>query len=142
MDNASTLQDISECILQGQLRCESSGLEEEDIDTSTDCDDTDEGNISCMNHLSAMKKRIALEVEQVRAERACVRRERKYRARLSEAQKQMNRAIRDSNYHVLLSAVDARDSEGAHADADGDDTKLDEWITLDSETSDGITPLI
>ena len=141
MDNASTLQDISECILQGQLRCESSGLEEEDIDTSTDCDDTDEGNISCMNHLSAMKKRIALEVEQVRAERACVQRERKYRARLSESQKQMNRAIRDSNYHVMLSAVDARDSED-EANTDGDDTKLDEWITLDWETSDGITPLI
>lgn len=131
MDNSSTLQDISECIVQGQLRCESSELEEGDIDT--ECDDTDEGNSICLNHLSVMKKRIALEVEQLRAERLRARRVRKYRARLSEAQNEMNQAIRDSNYHMMISAVDTGESGDVDAGA---------WLTLDWETPDGITPLI
>ena len=53
----------------------------------------------------------------------------------------MNQAIRDSNYDMMLSAVDARDGEDG-ANTDGDDSTLDDWITLDWETSDGITPLI
>jgi len=131
MNKSSTGQDISECIIQGQLLFESSSWED-GIGALEDSED--EENNSCMDHLTAMKKRIAVEVERLKAERACVRRARKHQALVSQARIQMNQAIRDSNYQMMVSAVVAGEGEG--------DDEFREWITLDWETSDGITPLI
>ena len=131
----STVQDISECIIHGRLLFESNSWED-GIGALEDSQGEDNGRCDCMTHLTAMKKRAAVEVERLKRERACVRRARKHQTRLTQARIQMNQAIRESNYQMMIEIVGENANEG-----EGDD-ELKEWISLDWETNDGLTPLI
>ena len=131
----SAVQDISECIIQGRLLFESSSWED-DIGALEESEGEDNDSCDCMTHLTAMKKRAVVEVERLKRERACVRRARKHQTRLSQARIQMNQAIRESNYQMMVEIVGENTNEGE------EDDEVQEWISLDRETNDGITPLI